>query len=111
MFVEPPLPNARNLAGSWIGLRLTDGSRLEGQLISAGTNGVQSLWLLVGDGDEFVPLCQVRTICAYRPWHDEGKRNGLPYFTATASTQTSSSGLDGATSDSARSHSSAGDRT
>jgi hypothetical protein len=69
MVAGPPLPNARNLEGSWVGLRLTDGSRLEGLLISAGTGKVQTLWLLVGDGDEFVPIGRVRTMWTYRPWH------------------------------------------
>jgi hypothetical protein len=68
MFVEPPLPNARNLEGSWIGLRLTDGSRLEGQLISVGTGKVQTLWLLVGDEDEFVPLSRISAVWTYPSW-------------------------------------------
>jgi hypothetical protein len=105
MFREPPLPNARNLEGSWVGLRLTDGSRIEGQLISAGAGTVQTLWLLVGEGDEFVPLGRVSTLWTYRPW---ARRD---HFTVTARTQTSSSSCDGATFERTKSQSSAGDPT
>jgi hypothetical protein len=81
MFRDAPLPNPRNMEGSWIGLRLTDGSRLEGQLISAGSGRVQTLWLLVGNGDEFVPLGRVSTMWAYQPWGPSD------HFNFTARTQ------------------------
>jgi hypothetical protein len=68
MFREPPLPDDRNLEGSWVGLRLTDGSWIEAQLSSARAGRVQTLWLLVGDGDEFVPVSRVSTLWTYQPW-------------------------------------------
>jgi len=105
MFREPPLPNLRNLEGSWVGLRLTDGSRIEGQLVSAGGGRVQTLWLLAGDGDELVALGRVSTLWTYQPW---ARRD---HFTVTARTQTSSSCCDGATLERTRSQSSAGDPT
>ena len=111
MFREPPLPNVRNLEGSWVGLRLTDGSRIEGQLMSAGGGRVQTLWLLVGDGDEFVPLGRVSTLWTYQPWTMSKRLARRDHFTVTAKTQTSSSSCDGATFERTRSQSSAGDPT
>ncbi len=53
----------RSLEGHRVGLALTDGSRIDScELISLARTGSQTLWLLVGGLDVFVPLAAVETI-------------------------------------------------
>ena len=53
----------RHLEGRRIGLVLSDGTRIvEAQLISAGRPGLTSVWVLVDNTDNFIPMMAVSEV-------------------------------------------------
>jgi hypothetical protein len=53
----------RHLEGRRVGLVLNDGSRiLDAQLISAGRPGLTSVWILIDNTDNFIPVMHVTEV-------------------------------------------------
>jgi hypothetical protein len=54
------LAEMRSLEGRQVGVALADGSRIDdAQLVSAGRNGVRTLWVFTNGADAFVPVPDV----------------------------------------------------
>lgn len=60
--------HTRHLEGRHVGVALVDGSRLDdGELVSAGHAGAQSLWLYSNGADTFVTILDVIDVWEVRP--------------------------------------------
>lgn len=58
----------RHLEGHRVGLVLNDGTRiLDCQLISAGRPGLSSVWVLVDNTDNFIPVMTVTEVWEISP--------------------------------------------
>jgi hypothetical protein len=54
------IPRLRALEGRQVSLALTDGSRIDdAQLVSAGRNGLRTIWVFTNGIDAFLPLIDV----------------------------------------------------
>ncbi len=54
------IPRLRALEGRQVSLALTDGSRIDdAQLVSAGRNGLRTIWVFTNGVDAFLPLVDV----------------------------------------------------
>ena len=60
---EPIHLALRHLEGRRVGLVLSDGSRIvDAQLISAGRPGLTSVWILIDNTDNFIPVMAVTEV-------------------------------------------------
>jgi hypothetical protein len=60
----------RHLEGQRVGVALVDGSRLDDcDLVSAGRQGAESLWLFSNGADTFVTIGEVTDVWEVRPSH------------------------------------------
>jgi hypothetical protein len=58
----------RHLEGRRVGLVLDDGTRiLDAQLISAGRPGLTSVWVLIDNTDNFIPVLHVTEVWEVSP--------------------------------------------
>jgi hypothetical protein len=60
----PGITELKALEGRPVSLTMTDGSRIDNaQLISAGRQGVETIWILIDGVDAFLPLVSVADAC------------------------------------------------
>jgi hypothetical protein len=56
------LRSLRHLEGHHVLVRLGDGSRLDGELVSIARRGATTVWFHDGSGDRFVPVDQIADV-------------------------------------------------
>ena len=56
------LRSLRHLEGHHVLVRLGDGSRLDGELVSAARRGASTVWFHDGANDRFVPVDQIADV-------------------------------------------------
>ena len=56
------LRSLRHLEGHHVHVRLGDGSRLDGELVSAARRGASTVWVHDGTSDRFVPVADIADV-------------------------------------------------